>query len=116
MWKAALDKWGTEAFRGMDAGMHAISTLLWSDWLACGPMSGIRRVFTAVAAATAVLSIMAWDEGLDLPEDPRHPLNLHWPQEVEIVRGLRESKGDRADRVKKAKEQRKLEPQLEPAM
>jgi len=113
MWHGALEKWGPEAFRGMDAGMHAISTVLWSDWMACGPMTGIRRVFTAVAAATAVLSIMAWDEGLDLPDDPRHPLNLHWPQEVEIVRGMRESKGDRAYRAKKAREQREREPQAE---
>jgi hypothetical protein len=90
MWRGALEKWGPEAFRGMDAGMHAISTVLWSDWMACGPMTGIRRVFTTVAAATAVLSIMAWDEGSDLPDDPHHPLNLHWPQEVEIIWDARE--------------------------
>jgi tetrahydromethanopterin S-methyltransferase subunit H len=115
MWRAALDKWGREAFRGMDAGMHAISTLLWSDWMACGPMTGIRRVFTAVAAATAVLTMLAWDEGLDLPADSRHPLNLHWQPEVEIVRGLRESRGDRARRARRTRDERGRELQPEAA-
>lgn len=95
MWTDCLKKWGSEAFRGMDAGLHALSTVLWSDWMIYGPMTGTRRIFAAVAAATAILSIMAWDEGLPLPEDPRHPLNLHWPKEMEFVRGLRESRSDR---------------------
>ncbi len=107
MWRACLEKWGPEAFRGMDAGLHALSVVLWSDWLVYGPMTGTRRIFAAVAAATAVLSIMAWDEGLPLPEDPRHPLNLHFPEEMEIVRGLKPSRGDLAYQRRKKAAQRK---------
>lgn len=94
MWKSCLEKWGGEAFKGMDAGLHALSTVLWSDWMVFGPMTGTRRIFAAVAAATALLTIMAWDEGLELPDDPRHPLNLHFPSEMEIVRGLKPSRVD----------------------
>ncbi|HBY92684.1 MAG: hypothetical protein M5U01_28795 [Ardenticatenaceae bacterium] len=103
MWKGCLEKWGGEAFRGMDAAMHALSGILWSDWMVYGPMSGTRRVFAAVAAATAVLTIMGWDEGLELPEDPRHPLNLHFPSEMEIVRGLKPSRADLVRQRQKAR-------------
>jgi tetrahydromethanopterin S-methyltransferase subunit H len=96
MWRAALEKWGADAFRGMDAGMHALSAVLWQDWMVYGPMSGTRRIFAAVAAATAILTCMAWEEGAELPADPRHPLNLHFPQEVAMMRGMVEGKSDRA--------------------
>ena len=107
MWTNCLKNWGPEAFRGMDAGMSALSTVLWSDWMQCGPMTGMRRVFAAVAAATAILAVMAWEESADLPEDPNHPLNKHWPEEVAIIRGMKESKGDRAYRIKKEREKQK---------
>lgn len=105
MWKAALDKWGAEAFKGMDAGMHALSTVLWQDWMVFGPMSGTRRIFTAVAAATAVLATLAWEEGAALPDDPQHPLNLHFGEEVKMMRGMVEGKSDRAYKKQKEKKQ-----------
>jgi len=95
MWRACLEQWGPAAFRGMDAGLHALSAVLWSDFLIYGPMTGTRRIFAAVAAAHAVLSILAWDEGADLPTDPNHPLNKHFSEEVEFLRGMRQAKSDR---------------------
>jgi hypothetical protein len=50
---------------------------------------------------------MAWEEGGDLPEDPNHPLNKHWPEEVAIIKGMKESKGDRVYRMKKEREKAK---------
>ncbi|HLB46436.1 MAG TPA: hypothetical protein VJL59_05355 [Anaerolineales bacterium] len=107
MWANCLKQWGPDAFRGMDAGMSALSTVLWSDWMQCGPMTGMRRVFAATAAATAILTVMAWEEGGDLPEDQNHPLNKHWPEEVAIIKGMKESKGDRVYRMKKEREKAK---------
>lgn len=105
MWMDCLEQWGSQAFRGMDAGLHALSVMLWSDWMVYGPMTGTRRIFAAVAAATAVLSIMAWDEGTPLPENPDHPLNKHFPDEMEVVRGLKPSKGDRVYQRQKKKQE-----------
>ncbi|MFQ6014298.1 MAG: tetrahydromethanopterin S-methyltransferase [Anaerolineae bacterium] len=87
MWKECLLQWGARAFRGMDAGLHALSVVLWSDWLIYGPMTGTKRIFAAVAAATAVLSIMAYEEGAPLPESESHPLNLLFS---EMAKQLRE--------------------------
>jgi hypothetical protein len=79
----------------MDAAMHGIGAAMWSDWLAYGPTTGTRRVFAAVAAAVAMVTVMAWDEGLELPEDPNHPLNKHFASEVEFMRGLQPARSDR---------------------
>jgi tetrahydromethanopterin S-methyltransferase subunit H len=95
MWRSALEKWGRPAFQGMDAAMHGIAAVLWNDWMAYGPITGTRRVFAAVAAAVAMVTVMAWDEGLELPDDAEHPLNKHFPKEVEFMRGLRAARSDR---------------------
>ncbi len=90
MWKDALAKFGKEFFRGADAGLHAISAILWSDWMIYGPMSGTRRIFAAVAAATALLAVLASEEGAPLPagaqaslEGGQHPLNRLFPKEAQ---------------------------------
>ncbi|MFQ5616722.1 MAG: tetrahydromethanopterin S-methyltransferase [Anaerolineales bacterium] len=95
MWRACLERWGKAAFQGMDAAVHGIGAVMWSDWLAYGPTTGTRRVFSAVTAAVAMVTVMAWDEGLDLPEDPNHPLNKHFSKEVEFLRGARAARSDR---------------------
>jgi len=87
----------------MDAAMHGIGAVMWSDWMAYGPVTGTRRVFAAVAAAVAMVTVMAWDEGLELPEDPNHPLNKHFPKEVEFMQGLRQARSDRLMERQKAK-------------
>jgi len=103
MWRAALEQWGRPAFQGMDAAMHGIGAVMWSDWMAYGPITGTRRVFAAVAAAVAMVTVMAWDEGLELPENPNHPLNKHFPKEVEFMQGLRQARSDRLMERQKAK-------------
>ncbi len=71
--------------------------------MAYGPVTGTRRVFAAVAAAVAMVTVMAWDEGLELPENPNHPLNKHFPKEVEFMQGLRQARSDRLMERQKAK-------------
>lgn len=82
MWKEALEKWGAPGFRGMDAGLHAIAAVLWSDWIIYGPMTGTRRIFAAVAAAATLMATLAFGEGHPLPTCPQHPLNLLFPEEA----------------------------------
>ncbi len=103
MWRACLEQWGRSAFQGMDAAMHGIGAVMWSDWMAYGPTTGTRRVFAAVAAAVAMVAVMAWDEGSDLPTDPNHPLNKHFPTEVEFMQGLQQARSDRLMERQKSK-------------
>lgn len=83
MWKDALTKFGKDFFRGADAGLHAIATILWSDWIIYGPMSGTARIFASVAAATTLLATLAAEEGARLPTDAKHPLNYLFPKEAQ---------------------------------
>jgi hypothetical protein len=71
--------------------------------MAYGPITGTRRVFAAVAAAVAMVTVMAWDEGLELPVDAEHPLNKHFPKEVEFMKGLRPARSDRLMVTQKAR-------------
>jgi tetrahydromethanopterin S-methyltransferase subunit H len=110
MWKACRERWGSQAFQGMDAAMHGIGAVMWSDWMHYGPTTGTRRVFAAVAAAVAMVTVMGWDEGLELPTAPGHPLNKLFPKEVEFLKGLRAARSDRLmDRQKEKGEKRRAE-------
>ncbi len=85
MWlKGCKETWGEamgrDVFRGADAGLHALSTILWTDWMVFGPMTGTHRVFGAVAAAMAVLATLVQEEGGALPASETHPLNRLWPE------------------------------------
>jgi len=84
MWlKGCQETWGEDigrdVFRGADAGLHALSTILWTDWMVYGPMTGTHRIFGAVAAAMAVLATLVQEEGATLPAHESHPLNRLWP-------------------------------------
>ncbi|MEE9231020.1 MAG: tetrahydromethanopterin S-methyltransferase [Acidobacteriota bacterium] len=107
MWKACRERWGLPAFQGVDAAMHGIAATMWCDWMHYGPISGTRRVFAAVSAAVAMVTVMAWDEGLELPEAPNHPLNKLFPKEVEFMKGLRVSRSDQLMDRQKAKGQKR---------
>jgi tetrahydromethanopterin S-methyltransferase subunit H len=91
MWKQSLDLWGQQGFRAVDAGVHAVSAL-WSDFLFFGPMTGTKRVFSAVAAAAALLRTLVYDEVRSLPGTDRHPLNLLFPDVAEQL--LKETRED----------------------
>ncbi len=86
MWKAAREKWGSKGFVGVDAGIHAISTL-GSDFMLYGPMTGTQRIFPAVAAASALLATLVYDDTGTLPEGKTHPLNLLFSDMVEQLVG-----------------------------
>ncbi len=81
MWRKTLKKWNRNRFAAVDAGIHAIAALA-SDFLFYGPMTGTSRVFPAVAAATCLLTTLAYGEGEPLPRQA-HPLNLLFPEVVE---------------------------------
>jgi len=74
MWKEAREKWGRDGFLGIDAGVHALASVLWHDFLFYGPLSGAPRIFPAVAAANAILATIRYGVGGNLPEEGPHPL------------------------------------------
>jgi tetrahydromethanopterin S-methyltransferase subunit H len=82
MWKAAREMWGTKGFVGVDAGVHAICALA-SDFMLYGPMTGTQRIFPAVAAASALLATLVYDDSGELPQEGNHPLNLLFSDMVE---------------------------------
>jgi tetrahydromethanopterin S-methyltransferase subunit H len=86
MWKASREMWGSKGFVGVDAGIHAVSTLA-SDFMLYGPMTGTQRIFPAVAAASAVLATLVYDDTGTLPKNKAHPLNLLFSDMVEQLVG-----------------------------
>ncbi len=90
MWKKSLEMWGRNGFAAIDASMHAIAALA-SDFIFYGPMSGTSRVFPAVAAATSLLTTLAYEEGQPLPSGV-HPLNLLFPEMVDQLLGEQQEK------------------------
>ena len=86
MWKKSREMWGSKGFVGIDAGIHAICSLA-SDFMLYGPMTGSQRVFPTVAAASAVLATLVYDDTGALPESESHPLNLLFSDMVEQLVG-----------------------------
>lgn len=86
MWKASKEMWGSKGFIGVDAGIHAVSALA-SDFMLYGPTTGTQRIFPAVAAASAVLATLVYDDTGKLPQSEIHPLNLLFSDMVEQLVG-----------------------------
>lgn len=86
MWKASKEMWGSKGFIGVDAGIHAVSALA-SDFMLYGPTTGTQRIFPAVAAASAVLATLVYDNTGKLPQSETHPLNLLFSDMVEQLVG-----------------------------
>jgi tetrahydromethanopterin S-methyltransferase subunit H len=84
MWRKSIDTGDRSRFVAVDASMHAIAAL-GSDFIFYGPMSGTDRVFPAVAAATCLLTTLAYEEGTPLPSGGS-PLNLLFPEVVERLK------------------------------
>ncbi len=84
MWRKRARDIDKNKFQAIDAGVHAISALF-SDFLLFGPLSGMRRVFSAVAVACGMLGALAYQERNFLPEGS-HPLNILFPDVVEQFR------------------------------
>ncbi|OGP96908.1 MAG: hypothetical protein A2157_02555 [Deltaproteobacteria bacterium RBG_16_47_11] len=79
MWKEPREMWGKEGFIGLDAATHAISSILWSDFLFYGPISGAPWVFPAVATANAILGTLVFNETKELPRNEASPLKKLFP-------------------------------------
>jgi len=90
MWKQSLDLWGRPGFAAVDASVDAVSAPR-SDFRFFGPMTGIGRVFPAVAGATALLSTLACAEVRSLPAVGNHSLYLLFPEVPEqLLQEVRE--------------------------
>lgn len=81
MWRKSAGDVGKSRFPVVDAAIEAI-TAMGSDFIFYGPMTGSTRVFSAVAAATSLLSTLGYTEGLPLPSGDQ-PLNKLFPETVE---------------------------------
>ena len=79
MWRKSAGDKGN--FPAVDAAIEAI-TAMGSDFIFYGPMTGTSRVFSAVAAATALLATLSYTEGTPLPGE-NHPLSRLFPEAVE---------------------------------
>ena len=80
MWRKSAGLDDKSQFPPVDAAVEAI-TALGSDFMFYGPMTGSDRVFFSVAAATSLLTIMAYQGGTPLPGGI-HPLNQLFPDMV----------------------------------
>ena len=89
MWRKAAGDRGKAQFAAVDAGVHAVSALL-SDFLLFGPLSGVQRVFPAVAAAHSMMTAMAFEERGYLPA-PDQPLALMFP---DVLAQFEKEKGE----------------------
>lgn len=88
MWKDNKEQWGGDvAFRGLDAGTHATTIALWGDFIFSGPMWGNDHVFTAVAAAHAMVSTMNYAETGQLTENQSAPVYKLFPDFVKTLQG-----------------------------
>jgi len=83
MWKESREMWGREGFIGLDAATHAISSILWSDFIFYGPITGAPWVFPAVATANAMLGTLVFTETKELPKNESYPLNKLFPKFTE---------------------------------
>ena len=88
MWRKAAGEKGKDKFPAIDAGVHAIAAL-GSDFLFFGPLTGISRVFPAVASASSMMAALAYQETATIPIGD-HPLNLLFP---DIVKQFQQKKG-----------------------
>lgn len=73
MWKELRQIGIGKVFTGADAGAHAMASLLWSDFLFYGPMTGTERVFGAVAAAESIKAMFGYAESGKIIASPEHP-------------------------------------------
>lgn len=78
-WREAKAVWGQEGFAAVDATLHGLCGLLWSDFLFYGPLSGARRIFPAVATADALLATLRFGKEGVLPTMDAHPLRKLFP-------------------------------------
>lgn len=84
-WKQARELWGAEGFAAVNTAGHALSALLWSDFIFYGPLVTAPKIFPAVAAAVQILATLAYWETGRLPAGEGHPLHRFY---AAFVHGL----------------------------
>ncbi len=85
VWKYPREKWGKLGFAAVDSAAHAITALLWNDFILYGAIENAKWVFPAVATANSILATFIYDEVGELPKG-EHPLNKLFPEFVEQLR------------------------------
>ena len=85
IWKYPKEKWGNLGFGAVDSAVHAITALLWNDFILYGAIENAKWVFPAVAAANSILATFLFDETGEIPES-LHPLNKLFPEFVEQLK------------------------------
>lgn len=86
-WKEARERWGRDAFAGINSGANAIASVLFHDFMFYGPLVAAPRIFPAVALASMIAATMAFHDGVRLPENEAHPLNRFY---ADFARQLKE--------------------------
>ncbi len=88
-WKKARALWGEEGLKVIDVAEHALSSLMWNDFLFCGPIARAPRMFPALAATEMIRAVFRAYETGNLPEERSNPLNLFfddfadkWPEKL----------------------------------
>ena len=89
MWRKTLSEGQRSWFPPVDASVHAIASLA-SDFLLFGPLSGINRIFPAVAATSSMLAALRFEQTQVLP-DSGSPFDLLFP---DIVAQFKKEKGE----------------------
>jgi tetrahydromethanopterin S-methyltransferase subunit H len=86
IWKYPREQWGKTGFAAVDSAAHAITALMWNDFILYGAIENAKWVFPAVATANSILATFIYEESGELPEDG-HPLNKLFPEFVQQLRG-----------------------------
>ncbi len=86
MWKYPRDQWGKIGFAAVDSSAHAITALLWNDFILYGAIENAKWIFPAVATANSILATFLYEETGMLPEKP-HPLPELFSEFYEQLKG-----------------------------
>ncbi|WP_418791562.1 tetrahydromethanopterin S-methyltransferase subunit H family protein [Phosphitispora sp. TUW77] len=73
MWKEARELFGKDGFAAMNAAAQGCSVLYWSDFIFCGPIAVVPKIFPAVISGAVMAAAMAQYETGQLPANPNHP-------------------------------------------
>jgi tetrahydromethanopterin S-methyltransferase subunit H len=85
MWKYPREQWGKIGFAAVDSAAHAISALMWNDFMLYGAIENAKWIFPAVATASSILATFLYDETEKLPSDT-HPISKLFPEFVEQLK------------------------------
>jgi tetrahydromethanopterin S-methyltransferase subunit H len=85
MWNKSKE-WDKNAFIGVDAAVHAISAVLWNDFVLIGAIENAKWLFPAVAAADCISATIAYDYEIKISEN--HPVYMHFPKFIQEIASM----------------------------